>query len=43
MMLLISKCEVEKAIDIIKKGGLACFLNETVFGLCCIAIKEKAF
>ena len=43
MMLLISKCEVEKAIDIIKKGGLACFPTETVFGLGCIASKEESF
>ena len=42
-MLLISKCEVEKAIDIIKKGGLACFPTETVFGLGCIASKEESF
>ena len=35
--------EAEKAIDIIKKGGLACFPTETVFGLGCIASKEDSF
>ncbi len=42
-MLLISKCEIDKAVKVIKDGGLACFPTETVFGLGCIASKESSF
>jgi len=42
-MLIISKCEIEKAAKILKDGGIVSFPTETVFGLGCICSNYESF